>query len=107
MKNKGTLKFIFNNIEGCKYKIATLSVLQILLGVLTVAFSFMLRFVIEDIETKNKDMLLVDVIIIGAIALALIGFQIFYRLYYEVSYSEIENKLKNNLFKTILKPCWR
>ena len=102
MKNKGTLKFIFNNIEGCKYKIAILSVLQILLGVLTVAFSFMLRFVIEDIETKNKDMLLVDVIIIGAIALALIGFQIFYRIYYEVSYSEIENKLKSNLFWKLL-----
>ena len=41
-------------------------------------------------------------IILASIAVVLIALQIFYRLYYEVSYIDIENRLKNNLFKTIL-----
>ena len=53
MKNKETLRFINGNIKGCKTKIALLSICQILLGVLTVAFSFMLKFIIESIQ---KDM---------------------------------------------------
>ena len=102
MKNKETLKFISNNIKGCKVKIALLSICQVLLGALTVAFSFTLRYIIEAIELKNKELLTKYIIILAAIAVLLIALQIFYRLYYEVSYSEIENKLKNNLFKTIL-----
>ena len=102
MRNKETLKFISNNIKGCKTKIALLSISQILLGALTVAFSFMLRFVIGAIEKGNKDELILYTIIIGSIALLLILLQIFYRIYYEVSYVDIENKLKKNLFKTIL-----
>ena len=97
MKNRETLKFISTNIKGCKGKIAILSVVQTLLGVLTVAFSFMLRYVISAIEEKNNEELIKFVIIIASIALLLIGLQIFYRLYYEVSYIDIENKLKNNL----------
>ena len=102
MKNKETLKFISNNIQGSKLKIALLSICQILLGVLTVAFSFMLRFIIEAIEKSNKDLLVTYIIVISAIAVSLILLQIFYRIYYEVSYIDIENKLKNNLYKTIL-----
>ena len=102
MKNKETLKFISNNIKGCKLKIALLSICQVLLGALTVGFSFMLRYIIEAIELKNKELLTKYIIILASIAVLLIALQIFYRLYYEVSYSEIENKLKNNLFKTIL-----
>jgi len=102
MKSKETLKFISNNIKGCKTKIALLSISQILLGALTVAFSFMLRFIIGAIEKGNKDELILYTVIIGSIALFLILLQIFYRIYYEVSYVDIENKLKKNLFKTIL-----
>ena len=103
MKNKETLKFISNNIKGCKSKIAILSICQILLGILTVAFSFLLRYVISAIEERNNDELIKWTIIIGVVALLLIAFQIFYRLYYEVSYIDIENKLKNNLYQKILK----
>ena len=102
MKNKETLKFISNNIKGCKVKIALLSICQVLLGALTVGFSFMLRYIIEAIELKNKELLIKYIIVLSVIALLLILLQVFYRLYYEVSYSEIENKLKDNLFKTIL-----
>ena len=102
MKNKETLKFISNNIKGCKVKIALLSICQVLLGALTVGFSFMLRYIIEAIELKNKELLIKYIIVLSVVALLLILLQIFYRLYYEVSYSEIENKLKDNLFKTIL-----
>ena len=102
MRNKETLRFINSNIKGCKDKIALLSITQILLGALTVAFSFMLRYVIGAIEAKDQDALILYTIIIGSIALALIILQIFYRIYYEVSYVDIENKLKKNLFNTIL-----
>ena len=102
MKSKETLKFISNNIRGCKFKIALLSICQILLGALTVGFSFMLRYIIEAIELKDKELLTKYIIVLAVIAFLLVVLQIFYRLYYEVSYSEIENKLKNNLFKTIL-----
>ena len=102
MKNKETLRFISSNIKGCKGKIAILSMCQTVLGVLTVAFSYMLRYVISAIEESNKDALILYTIIIASIALLLIGLQIFYRLYYEVSYIDIENKLKNNLYKIIL-----
>ena len=102
MRSKETLKFINSNIKGCKGKIALLSIAQILLGALTVAFSFMLRFVIGAIEEGEKDKLILYTIIIGSIALALIILQIFYRIYYEVSYVDIENKLKKNLFQTLL-----
>ncbi|MBO4667183.1 MAG: ABC transporter ATP-binding protein [Bacilli bacterium] len=102
MKNRETLKFISNNIKGCKTKIALLSICQILLGALTVAFSFMLRYIIGAIEARNKDQLILYIIILSSIAAALILLQIFYRIYYEISYVDIENKLKDNLFKTIL-----
>ncbi len=102
MRNKETLRFINSNIKGCKAKIALLSIAQILLGALTVAFSFMLRYVIGAIEAKDQDALILYTIIIGSIALALIVLQIFYRIYYEVSFVDIENKLKKNLFQTIL-----
>ena len=102
MRNKETLKFITNNIKGSKKKILILSIVQTLLGVLTVAFSFMLKPVINALEDKNNDLLIRNVIILASIAVVLIILQIFYRLYYEVSYIDIENRLKNNLFKTIL-----
>ena len=102
MRNRETLRFINKNIKGCKTKIALLSICQILLGALTVAFSFMLRYIIGAIEAKDKNQLTLYIIIISAIAVALILLQIFYRIYYEISYVEIENKLKDNLFKTIL-----
>ena len=102
MKNKDTMKFVNNNIKGSKGKIALLSITQVLLGALTVAFSFMLRYIIGAIEAKDQDALTLYTIIIGSIALALIILQIFYRIYYEVSYVDIENKLKKNLYQTIL-----
>lgn len=102
MRNKETLKFITNNIKGSKKKVLILSIVQTLLGVLTVAFSFMLKPVINALEDKNNDLLIRNVIILASIAVILIILQIFYRLYYEVSYIDIENRLKNNLFKTIL-----
>ena len=102
MKNTETLRFINNNIKGCKGKVVLLSICQTLLGVLVVAFSFMLRFVITAIEERNNDALTKYTIIIGAIAVALVALQIFYHLYYEVSYIDIENRLKNNLYRTIL-----
>ena len=90
MKNRETLKFISNNIKGCKFKIAILSITQILIGVLTVAFSFMLKYVISAIEPPNqsKNLLIEYTIIIGVIALALIVFTVFYRIFFEISYVE-------------------
>ena len=102
MRNKETLKFITNNIKGSKKKVLILSIVQTLLGVLTVGFSFMLKPVINALEDKNNDLLIRYVIILASVATILIALQIFYRLYYEVSYIDIENRLKNNLFKTIL-----
>ena len=102
MRNKETVKFITNNIKGSKKKVLILSIVQTLLGVLTVGFSFMLKPVINALEDKNNDLLIRNVIILASIAVVLIILQIFYRLYYEVSYIDIENRLKNNLFKTIL-----
>ena len=103
MRNRETLKFINENIKGSKKKIFLLSLVQTLLGALLVAFSFVLRYIIEAIEKPElHDKFVVRVIIISAIALAIVALQIFYRIYYEVSYVDIENKLKKNLFKTIL-----
>ena len=106
MKSRDTIRFINENIKGSKKKIFLLSLTQILIGALTVAFSFMLKYVINAIEdgiaTHNNQELIKYTIIIGCIALALVLLQIFYRIYYEVSYIDIENRLKNNLFKTIL-----
>ena len=103
MKNKETLKFISDNIKGCKFKIAILSIVQVLLGALAVAFSFMLRYVISAIEVSDKALLIRFVVIITVIAVAIVGLTIFYRIFYEISYVDIENKLKKNLFEVILK----
>ena len=107
MRNRETLKFIADNIKGCKFKIAILSIVQIVLGALAVAFSFMLRYVISAIEvgrdTGSKDLLIKYVIVITIIAVAIVGLTIFYRIFYEISYVDIENKLKKNLFEAILK----
>ena len=102
MKNREVLKFISKNIKGCKSKIAILSITQVLIGALTVGFSFMLKFVIAAIEVPDKNLLTRNIIIIASIALALILLTIFYRIYYEISYVDIENKLKKNLFEIIL-----
>ena len=102
MRNRETLKFIKQNIKGSGARIFLLSLAQTLLGALTVAFSFMLRFVISAIEEKSNELLVRHTIIIASIAIALVLLQIFYSIFYEVSFIDIENKLKNNLFKTIL-----
>ena len=102
MKNRETLKFIKNNIKGSGARIFLLSLTQTLLGALTVGFSFMLRYVISAIEEKSNELLVRYTIIIASIALALVLLQIFYSIFYEMSFIDIENKLKNNLFKTIL-----
>ena len=106
MKNKETLKFISNNIKGCKTKIFVLSLCQIMLGALVVAFSFSLRYIIRAIEvgskTNNNQSLIKWTIVMSCIAFAIVVLQIFYRIYYEYSHVAIENKLKDNLFKTIL-----
>ena len=102
MKNREVLKFVSKNIKGCKSKIAILSITQVLIGALTVGFSFMLKFVISAIEVPDKTLLTRNIIIIACIALALILLTIFYRIYYEISYVDIENKLKKNLFEIIL-----
>ena len=106
MKNKETLKFISNNIKGCKTKIFILSLCQIMLGALVVAFSFTLRFVIKAIDdgkiSGNNESLIKWTIVMSSIALSIVVLQIFYRIYYEYSHVAIENKLKDNLFKTIL-----
>ena len=102
MKNREVLKFISRNIKGCKSKIAILSIAQVLIGALTVGFSFMLKYVISSIEEPNKELLTRNIIIIASIALALILLTIFYRIFYEISYVDIENKLKKNLFEIIL-----
>ena len=103
MKNKETLRFIKDNIKGSKKKVLLLSFTQILLGVLTVSFSFMLRFIINAIEDKDKELLFRYTFIIGGIALLLVILNIFYRIYYEYSHVDIENRLKDNLYQTILK----
>ena len=83
MKNRDTLKFISNNIKGCKAKIVSLSIIQIFLGALTVAFSFFLRHVIEAFEFKDsKDLFVRYVITLVVIACLIVVFQIFYHLYY-------------------------
>ena len=106
MKNKETLKFISNNIKGCKTKIFLLSLCQIMLGALVVAFSFCLRYIIKAIEegstTGNNESLIKWIIVMSCIALGIVVLQIFYRIFYEYSHIAIENKLKGNLFKTIL-----
>ena len=102
MRNRETLKFIKQNIKGSGARIFLLSLTQTLLGALTVAFSFMLRYVISAIEEKSNELLIRYTVIIASIALALVLLQIFYSIFYEVSFIDIENKLKNNLFKTIL-----
>ena len=102
MRNKEVLRFINDNIKGSKKKIFLLSLCQILLGILTVAFSFMLRYVISAIEQSSQELLIKYTIIIGSIAVGLILLQIFYRIYFEISHLDIENKLKDNLFKTLL-----
>ena len=81
MKSRETLKFISNNIKGCKVKIALLSICQILLGALTVGFSFMLRYIIEAIENQNKELLTKYIIVLAVIAFLLVVLQILYRLY--------------------------
>ena len=102
MKNKETLKFISSNLSGTKGKVIVLSLVQTLLGVLTVGFSFSLRYVINAIENSDRDLLTRYVIVISIIAFLLIAFQIFYRIYFEYSHVEMENKLRSNLYRSIL-----
>ena len=106
MRNKETLKFISNNIKGCKTKVFILSLCQIVLGALVVAFSFTLRYVVKAIEdgriSGDNGPLIKWTIVMACIAFGIVILQIFYRIYYEYSYVAIENKLKDNLFKTIL-----
>ena len=103
MKNRETLKFISNNIKGCKLKIAILSLTQIFIGFLTVAFAFFLRFAIDSLGyIDSKELFIKYTVMLAVLATLIVLSQIFYHLFYEVSYSDIENKLKNNLFKTLL-----
>ena len=102
MKNKDTLRFISENIKGSKRKIFLLSLLQILIGAFTVAFSFILKFIIEALENQSKENFITYTVAIVIVAVILVVLTIYYRISYEISYVDIENRLKKNLFKTIL-----
>ncbi len=103
MKKQTTIAFIKENIKGKKIAILWLSLTQVLLGVLSVAFAFLLRYVIGALESGDKATFLTFFFIMLGVALLLVGLTIFYRFYYEYAYVEIENRLKNNLFKAILR----
>ena len=107
MKNKETLKYIASNIRGSKKKIILLSISQIMLGIFTVSFSFILRFIIDAIEKKDNELLFRYVLILGLVTLGIILLQIFYRIYHEYSYVQIENKLRASLYKKIISNDYR
>ena len=102
MKNQTTISFIKANIKGKKHQVFLLSLIQVFLGIATVSFAFLLRFVIGALEEKDYSSFLVYFFVMMGIAIFLIGLQVFYHFYYEYAYVEIENSLKNNLFKKIL-----
>ena len=102
MKKQTTIAFINKNIQGKKITIFWLSLTQAALGVLSVAFAFLLRYTIGALEAGDNNSFLTFFFVMLGVAIALVGLQIFYRFYYEYAYVEIENKLKNNLFKSIL-----
>ncbi|MBO4540552.1 MAG: ABC transporter ATP-binding protein, partial [Bacilli bacterium] len=64
--------------------------------------AFLLRFLIGALEDGNQSAFLLYFFLMLGSALLLVGLSIFYRFYYEYAYVEIENKLKNNLFRSIL-----
>ena len=71
MKNQKTISFIKANIKGKKHQVFLLSLIQVFLGIATVSFAFLLRFVIGALEEKDYSSFLVYFFVMMGIAIFL------------------------------------
>lgn len=102
MKNKEILKWISSSIKGKKHYLVILSLIQVGLGLLSVFFAYMLKFVTAGLENKDKAYFLNSVYILLGIAALIILLNSLYRFLFEYASSSIENSFKKNLFESLL-----
>lgn len=102
MKNKEILKWINLSIKGKKHYLVILTLIQVLLGLLSVSFAFMLKFVTHGLETKDRTYFLNSVYILLAVVALILIFTCIYRFLYEYACSNIENSLKRTLYDDLL-----
>ena len=101
-QNRETIHFIQESIQGKRHYIVFLSLLQVLLGLTTVGIAYLLRYVIQGLNTKNGDLFYPSLIVLTCFALATVAFHLIYRFLYEYAYSELENAYKKRLYDDIL-----
>ncbi len=102
MKNKEILAYISSSIKGKKHYLVILTLIQVFLGLLSVSFAFLLKFVTSGIENKDKTYFLNSVYILLAVVALILILTCIYRFYYEYACSDIDNSFKKRLFKDLL-----
>ena len=102
MKNKEVLNWISVSIRGKKHHLVVLTVIQVLLGLLSVLIAFLLKFLTHGLEIGDRAYFLNSAYITIGAVVAILGLSTAYRLLYEHAYVDIENALKQNLFSGLL-----
>ena len=107
MKNKTILKWISSSIKGKKRYLIILSLLQIMLGILSVGFAFMLKYVAHGLEIKDKEYFLNSIYILLAIVVLILIFTCLYRFLFEYACSDIDNSLKKRMYDDLLHSSYK
>lgn len=102
MKSSSILSFISSKLSGKKHVLFLLSAIQTLLGVVTVAFAFTLRYVIKALEEGSMDSFIRYFVVLSCFAVSLVALQVFYRFQHEHALLDIEKRLRDELYDALI-----
>lgn len=102
MKKSSSIKWLCKVIEKQKISIIFLTVIQMLLGISSVIFAFILRSVIDDVASQNRSEFFLSFAFLVTLVLMQIILRAVVRWLEEKSRSYIENALKSRMFSGLL-----
>lgn len=102
MKKSSSVKWLCKVIEKQKISIILLTVIQMLLGISSVIFAFILRSVIDNVASQNRSEFFLSFAFLVTLVLIQIVLRAVVRWLEEKSRSYIENALKIRMFSGLL-----
>lgn len=101
--NHSTLAWISNVAAELKWKVAALSIVQVIQGLATIAKTLLLGYAVNCLVAGERTGFIYALSVFVALVLCQITLGALYRFLNELTLSEMENRFKSRLFNAILK----
>lgn len=102
MKKSSSIKWLCKVIGNQKISIILLTIIQMILGLSSVIFAFILRSVVDNASAQNRSGFVSFLVFLVALVLVQILLRAVVRWLQEKSRSSIENALKSRMFSSLL-----